>query len=124
VAWPYSEMSHSTTVHTTVAWGLDCAQQQVYRVGWGYHTSDVGELPIAGSEQQPAPRCADLVPVALQVVMGGGQDASQVTTTAAKAGGFEARFFHKVREGLSRLGMHSALRWGGTRLGQWCRSPW
>lgn len=31
-----------------------------------------------------------------QVVMGGGQDASQVTTTAAQAGGFEARFFHKV----------------------------
>lgn len=33
---------------------------------------------------------------ASQVLLGGGQDASQVTTTAAKAGGFEARFFHKV----------------------------
>ena len=32
----------------------------------------------------------------VQVLLGGGQDASQVTTTAAKAGGFEARFFHKV----------------------------
>lgn len=31
-----------------------------------------------------------------QVLLGGGQDASQVTTTSAKAGGFEARFFHKV----------------------------
>lgn len=31
-------------------------------------------------------------------MLGGGQDASQVTTTASKAGGFEARFFHKVRE--------------------------
>jgi hypothetical protein len=32
----------------------------------------------------------------MQVLMGGGQDAASVTTTAAKAGGFEARFFHKV----------------------------
>jgi hypothetical protein len=32
----------------------------------------------------------------LQVLLGGGQDASQVTTTASKAGGFESRFFHKV----------------------------
>eukprot|EP00983_Pelagomonas_calceolata_P009888 320094-Pelagomonas_calceolata.AAC.2 len=29
------------------------------------------------------------------VLLGGGQDASQVTTTSSKAGGFEARFFHK-----------------------------
>ena len=32
----------------------------------------------------------------VQVLLGGGQDAASVTTTAAKAGGFEARFFHKV----------------------------
>ena len=31
-----------------------------------------------------------------QVLLGGGQEAAKVTTTAAKAGGFEARFFHKV----------------------------
>ncbi len=31
-----------------------------------------------------------------QVVVGGGQEASQVTTTAGKAGRFESRFFHKV----------------------------
>lgn len=33
----------------------------------------------------------------VQVVVGGGQEASQVTTTAGKAGRFESRFFHKVR---------------------------
>ena len=31
------------------------------------------------------------------MVVGGGQEASAVTTTSAKAGKFESRFFHKVR---------------------------
>lgn len=39
---------------------------------------------------------AAISPIFDHVVLGGGQDASQVTTTSAKAGGFEARFFHKV----------------------------
>mmetsp|Transcript_1151 Transcript_1151/g.1614 ORF Transcript_1151/g.1614 Transcript_1151/m.1614 type:complete len:322 (-) Transcript_1151:306-1271(-) len=34
------------------------------------------------------------------VVLGGGQDASQVTTTAGAAGKFEAMFYHKVYENL------------------------
>jgi hypothetical protein len=36
----------------------------------------------------------------IQVVVGGGQDAADVTTTASRAGRFEARFFHKVRWGV------------------------
>ena len=32
-----------------------------------------------------------------QVVIGGGQEASQVTMTSTRAGKFEAKFFHKVR---------------------------
>jgi hypothetical protein len=43
------------------------------------------------------------------VLLGGGQDASQVTTTAAKAGGFEARFFHKVRCGAERCWKRSGF---------------
>lgn len=39
---------------------------------------------------------AAISPLFDHIVLGGGQDASQVTTTAAKAGGFEARFFHKI----------------------------
>mmetsp|Transcript_37121 Transcript_37121/g.82588 ORF Transcript_37121/g.82588 Transcript_37121/m.82588 type:complete len:325 (+) Transcript_37121:167-1141(+) len=39
---------------------------------------------------------AAISPIMDHVVLGGGQDASQVTTTAAKAGGFEARFYHKI----------------------------
>ena len=35
-------------------------------------------------------------PIFDHVLIGGGQDAAAVTTTAAKAGYFEARFFHKV----------------------------
>ena len=35
----------------------------------------------------------------MQILLGGGQDASSVTTTSSKAGGFEARFFHKVGPG-------------------------
>ena len=41
----------------------------------------------------------------MQILLGGGQDASSVTTTSSKAGGFEARFFHKVGPG-----------WGGGLL--------
>ena len=30
------------------------------------------------------------------MIIGGGQEASQVTTTSSKAGKFESRFFHKI----------------------------
>eukprot|EP00775_Hariotina_reticulata_P001351 gene1351-1692_t len=39
---------------------------------------------------------AAISPLYDHVLLGGGQDASQVTTTSAKAGGFEARFYHKI----------------------------
>jgi translation initiation factor 3 subunit I len=39
---------------------------------------------------------AAISPIFDHVLIGGGQDASQVTTTAGKAGHFEARFFHKI----------------------------
>ncbi|PSC70882.1 eukaryotic translation initiation factor 3 subunit I-like [Micractinium conductrix] len=39
---------------------------------------------------------AALSPIFNHVLIGGGQDAAAVTTTAARAGYFEARFFHKV----------------------------
>lgn len=52
-----------------------------------------------------------------QVVLGGGQSAASVTTTAAQAGGFEARFFHKVR---SSFGL--APRVSGRTMQDFCRS--
>eukprot|EP01026_Neomeris_dumetosa_P036467 TRINITY_DN2944_c0_g1_i10.p1 TRINITY_DN2944_c0_g1~~TRINITY_DN2944_c0_g1_i10.p1 ORF type:complete len:295 (-),score=40.81 TRINITY_DN2944_c0_g1_i10:220-1029(-) len=41
---------------------------------------------------------AALSPILDHIVMGGGQDAADVTTTAGAAGGFEARFCHKIYE--------------------------
>ena len=41
--------------------------------------------------------CTDtLLCTQLQVLIGGGQDAADVTTTNDRAGGFQSRFFHKV----------------------------
>ena len=39
----------------------------------------------------------------LQVLVGGGQDAADVTTTSDRAGGFQSRFFHKVQTGLPHV---------------------
>eukprot|EP00884_Botryococcus_braunii_P016851 jgi/Botrbrau1/384/Bobra.110_2s0039.1 len=39
---------------------------------------------------------AALSPIFDHVLVGGGQDAADVTTTASRAGRFEARFFHKI----------------------------
>jgi translation initiation factor 3 subunit I len=41
---------------------------------------------------------AAISPLYDHVLIGGGQDAASVTTTAGRAGHFEARFFHKVLE--------------------------
>lgn len=54
-------------------------------------------LGAGNARAAPGPKLTHPLPVCAQVLLGGGQDASQVTTTSAKAGGFEARFFHKVR---------------------------
>ncbi|ORZ40290.1 WD40-repeat-containing domain protein [Catenaria anguillulae PL171] len=39
---------------------------------------------------------AAMCPIKEHIIVGGGQDASQVTTTSAKSGKFEARLFHKI----------------------------
>lgn len=41
---------------------------------------------------------AYISPLFDHVILGGGQDAAAVTTTSSRAGGFQARFFHKVLE--------------------------
>jgi translation initiation factor 3 subunit I len=41
---------------------------------------------------------ADINPIFNHIVLGGGQDASQVTTTSSRAGKFESKFFHKLYE--------------------------
>jgi hypothetical protein len=47
----------------------------------------------------------------MQVVVGGGQEASQVTTTAGKAGRFESRFFHKVTTMMTCIPLQVVVLW-------------
>ena len=47
----------------------------------------------------------------MQVVVGGGQEASQVTTTAGKAGRFESRFFHKVTSIMTCIPLQVTRLW-------------
>lgn len=48
-----------------------------------------------------------LVSISIQVVLGGGQEAMEVTTTSTKVGKFDARFFHLVfQEEFARVKGH------------------
>lgn len=58
---------------------------------------DVQTLAVMKTYQSTVPvNSAALSPLYDHVLLGGGQDASQVTTTSSRAGRFEARFFHKI----------------------------
>ena len=58
---------------------------------------DTVSLEVLKTFQSTVPiNSAAISPLFDHVLIGGGQDASQVTTTSAKAGRFEARFFHKI----------------------------
>lgn len=58
---------------------------------------DTQSLEVLKEYKSAAPiNSAAMSPIFDHVLIGGGQDAAAVTTTAAKAGYFEARFFHKV----------------------------
>ena len=52
--------------------------------------------------------CRWAVVMSLQVLIGGGQDAADVTTTSDRAGGFQSRFFHKVSP-THRIGLPRSL---------------
>jgi hypothetical protein len=64
---------------------------------------------------------AAMSPIFDHVLIGGGQDAAAVTTTAAKAGYFEARFFHKVfaEEFANARGHFSPIN-SGAQVGRAC----
>ncbi|OWB71705.1 hypothetical protein B5S31_g1396 [[Candida] boidinii] len=60
---------------------------------------DVDDLKLLKTYLSPAPlNTACITPVKEFVIVGGGQDAKDVTTTAGKEGNFEARFLHKIFE--------------------------
>lgn len=76
-----TDMTHFVTASTDKAAKL--VDTDTFEVIKTYHT----ERPV---------NSADLSPILDHVVLGGGQDASQVTTTSARAGKFESIFYHKV----------------------------
>ena len=45
-----------------------------------------------------SPHSASISPIYEHVILGGGQEAMEVTTTSSKIGKFDARFFHMVYE--------------------------
>ncbi|CCK70464.1 translation initiation factor eIF3 subunit i KNAG_0E02020 [Huiozyma naganishii CBS 8797] len=60
---------------------------------------DVDTLKVLKSYETDCPlNSAAITPMKQFVVLGGGQDARDVTTTGASEGKFEARFYHKIFE--------------------------
>lgn len=60
---------------------------------------DTATLEVLKTYHSQVPvNSATISPLFDHVLIGGGQDAASVTTTAGRAGHFEARFFHKVFE--------------------------
>lgn len=60
---------------------------------------DVRTLNLLKTYQTERPiNAAAISPLLDHVVIGGGQDAADVTTTSSRAGKFEAKFFHKIFE--------------------------
>lgn len=58
---------------------------------------DADKFQVLKTYQAERPiNAVDMSPIFEHIVLGGGQDAAQVTTTTARAGKFESVFFHKV----------------------------
>ncbi|CDK24887.1 unnamed protein product [Kuraishia capsulata CBS 1993] len=72
------------------------------------HILDVDGLQMLKTYETDAPmNSAAITPVKDFVILGGGQDAKDVTTTSSKQGKFEARFFHKVfQDEIGRVNGH------------------
>jgi len=78
------------------------ADQMTFIVGCKDHTSTLYDTvtmePIKKYETDRPINSAAISPLMDHVVLGGGQDAAAVTTTAGRSGKFEATFFHKIYE--------------------------
>lgn len=60
---------------------------------------DVETMEVLKTYETDRPvNSASISPVCEHVVLGGGQEAMSVTTTAGRVGKFEARFFHQIYE--------------------------
>jgi len=96
------EQVKSVKAHTGSITDLQFSADKTYFITSSKDTSaKLHDLNLAPLKTYKTPRpcnSASLHPFREHVVLGGGQDASQVTTTSNKQGHFEARFFHKIFE--------------------------
>eukprot|EP00049_Salpingoeca_infusionum_P017646 m.353875 g.353875 ORF g.353875 m.353875 type:complete len:405 (-) comp16852_c0_seq1:192-1406(-) len=84
-----TDMQYGPDLHTFITSSKDCTARLI----------DTKQMrPIKAYETQRPVNSAAISPTHDYVVMGGGQDARDVTTTTAGQGKFEARFFHKIFE--------------------------
>jgi translation initiation factor 3 subunit I len=97
------EFLDSVKVHEGLITDLQFSEDRTYFITSSKDKSatilDVDNLESLKRFEADAPmNTAALTPVKNFVVLGGGQEARDVTTTAASQGKFEARFYHKIFE--------------------------
>jgi translation initiation factor 3 subunit I len=97
------EFLDSAKVHEGLITDLQFSEDRTYFITSSKDKSatilDVDNLESLKRFEADAPmNTAALTPVKNFVVLGGGQEARDVTTTAASQGKFEARFYHKIFE--------------------------
>jgi translation initiation factor 3 subunit I len=61
-----------------------------------FDSDTLDEMKVFTTETPLNAAC--ITPLRPYVILGGGQDAMSVTTTSARAGKFESRFYHKLFE--------------------------
>ncbi|ODV98129.1 hypothetical protein PACTADRAFT_47941 [Pachysolen tannophilus NRRL Y-2460] len=97
------ELHKTVKVHDLTITDLQFSQDKTYFITSSKdktaHILDVDTLTIMKTYEADAPmNSACITPVKNFVILGGGQDARDVTTTSSKQGKFEARFYHKIFE--------------------------
>ncbi|KAH3675884.1 hypothetical protein WICMUC_002454 [Wickerhamomyces mucosus] len=97
------ELIDSVKVHDGLVTDLQFSEDRTYFITSSKDKIskilDVDTLKVLKVYETDAPlNSAAITPVKNFVVLGGGQEARDVTTTSANQGKFEARFFHKIFE--------------------------
>lgn len=95
------ELLESEQVHDGLVTDLQFSQDRTYFITASKdkvsHILEVDGFKVIKTYETDAPlNTASITPVKNFVILGGGQEARDVTTTSSKEGKFEARFFHKI----------------------------
>ena len=89
--------------HTETIRDLQTSKDRTYFITASKDTTakliEMGNLKVIKTYQTERPvNSASISPIRPEVLVAGGQEALNVTTTSSRAGQFEARFFHEVYE--------------------------